>query len=104
LLHGEFFADLVCESGRACCEIFSFLDRGKATTVNFAAVTTGAQLSWFLGLIGLFGPLTLAKADTRAAAVLVDEFDAPSRKSIPDCLDCSTRYLASFLFKIHDGR
>jgi hypothetical protein len=24
----------------------------------------------------LFGPLTLAKADTRAAAVLVDEFDA----------------------------
>jgi len=40
LLHGEFFADLVCESGRACCEIFSFLDRGKATTVNFAGVTT----------------------------------------------------------------
>jgi pimeloyl-ACP methyl ester carboxylesterase len=36
----EFFADCVCESGRACCEIFfSFLDRGKATTVNFAAVT-----------------------------------------------------------------
>lgn len=37
----EFFADLVCESGRAYCEIFiSFLDRGNATTVNFAAVTT----------------------------------------------------------------
>jgi hypothetical protein len=27
-------------------------------------------------LLGLFGPLTLAEADTRAAAVLVDEFDA----------------------------
>jgi pimeloyl-ACP methyl ester carboxylesterase len=37
----EFLADLVCESGRAYCElIFPFLDRGKATTVNFAAVTT----------------------------------------------------------------
>lgn len=37
----EFFADLVCESGRAYCEIvFPYLDRGKATTVNFAAVTT----------------------------------------------------------------
>ena len=37
----EFFADLVCESGRAYCEAaFPFLDRGKATTVNFAAVTT----------------------------------------------------------------
>jgi pimeloyl-ACP methyl ester carboxylesterase len=37
----EFFADLVCESGRAYCEmLFSYLDRGKATTVNFAAVTT----------------------------------------------------------------
>ena len=36
----EFFADLVCESGRAYCEIgFPYLDRGKATTVNFAAVT-----------------------------------------------------------------
>jgi len=29
-----------------------------------------------LGLLGSFGLLTLAKADTRAAAVLVDEFDA----------------------------
>lgn len=37
----EFFADLVCESGRAYCEfVFPFLDRGKATTVNFAAVMT----------------------------------------------------------------
>ena len=37
----EFFADLVCESGRAYCELaFGFLDRGKAATVNFAAVTT----------------------------------------------------------------
>ena len=37
----EFFADLVCESGRAYCEAaFPYLDRGKATTVNFAAVTT----------------------------------------------------------------
>jgi pimeloyl-ACP methyl ester carboxylesterase len=36
----ELFADLVCESGRACCELFSFLDRGKASTVDFAAVTT----------------------------------------------------------------
>jgi hypothetical protein len=30
----------VCESGRAYCEICWFLDRGKASTVNFAAVTT----------------------------------------------------------------
>jgi pimeloyl-ACP methyl ester carboxylesterase len=37
----EFFADLVCESGRAYCElIFPFLDQDKATTVNFAAVQT----------------------------------------------------------------
>jgi pimeloyl-ACP methyl ester carboxylesterase len=37
----ELFADFVCESGRAYCEIlFAFLDRGNATTVNFAAVTT----------------------------------------------------------------
>jgi hypothetical protein len=37
----EFFADLVCESGRAYCEMpFWYLDRGKAATVNFAAVTT----------------------------------------------------------------
>jgi pimeloyl-ACP methyl ester carboxylesterase len=37
----EFFADFVCESGRAYCEAaVPYLDRGKATTVNFAAVTT----------------------------------------------------------------
>jgi pimeloyl-ACP methyl ester carboxylesterase len=38
----EVFAELVvCESGRAYCElVFPYLDRGKATTVNFAAVTT----------------------------------------------------------------
>ncbi len=37
----EFFADFVCESGRAYCEMaFPYLDRGKATTVNFAAVAT----------------------------------------------------------------
>ena len=37
----EVFADLVCESGRAYCELgFPYLDRGKATTVNFVAVTT----------------------------------------------------------------
>jgi pimeloyl-ACP methyl ester carboxylesterase len=36
-----FFADLVCDSGRAYCEIvFPFLDRGNATTVDFATVTT----------------------------------------------------------------
>jgi pimeloyl-ACP methyl ester carboxylesterase len=36
----EFFSELVCESGRAYCEMFfAYLDRGKATTVNFAAVT-----------------------------------------------------------------
>jgi pimeloyl-ACP methyl ester carboxylesterase len=36
----EFFADFVCESGRAYCEIlFPYLDRGNAITVNFAAVT-----------------------------------------------------------------
>ena len=34
-----------------------------------------AQLSSWV-LLGLFGPLTLAKADARAAAVLVDELDA----------------------------
>jgi pimeloyl-ACP methyl ester carboxylesterase len=34
------FSDLVSDSGRAYCEIFWFLDRGKAATVNFAAVTT----------------------------------------------------------------
>jgi pimeloyl-ACP methyl ester carboxylesterase len=37
----EVFAELVSESGRAYCEIvFPYLDRGKATTVNFAAVTS----------------------------------------------------------------
>ena len=36
----EVFAELVaCESGRAYCEmVFWYLDRGKATTVNFAGV------------------------------------------------------------------
>jgi hypothetical protein len=34
-----------------------------------------ARKSWFF-LLGLFGPLTLAQADTQAAAVLVDEFEA----------------------------
>ena len=37
----EFFADFVCEAGRAYCElVFPFLDRGNATTIDFAAVTT----------------------------------------------------------------
>lgn len=37
----EFFADLVCESGRAYCELlFPYLDRGKAATVDFSTVTT----------------------------------------------------------------
>jgi pimeloyl-ACP methyl ester carboxylesterase len=37
----EFFADLVCEPGRAFCEMFfPSLDRAKATAVDFAAVTT----------------------------------------------------------------
>ncbi|MEE6168106.1 MULTISPECIES: alpha/beta hydrolase [unclassified Mycolicibacterium] len=37
----DIFADLVCDSGRAYCEIvFPFLDRGDATTVDFGAVTT----------------------------------------------------------------
>lgn len=35
----EFFAGLVCESGRAYCEmVFPFLDRGRATTVDYTAV------------------------------------------------------------------
>jgi pimeloyl-ACP methyl ester carboxylesterase len=37
----EVFADLVCDSGRAYCElVFPFLDRGEATTVNFAGVAS----------------------------------------------------------------
>jgi pimeloyl-ACP methyl ester carboxylesterase len=37
----EVFADLVCESGRVHCEIgFPRLDRAKAATVNFAAITS----------------------------------------------------------------
>jgi pimeloyl-ACP methyl ester carboxylesterase len=37
----ELFADFACESGRAYCEmVFWYLDRGKATTVNFAGVTS----------------------------------------------------------------
>lgn len=37
----EFYAGLVCESGRAYCElVFPFLDRGKAATVDFSTVTT----------------------------------------------------------------
>lgn len=37
----EFFGQLVCESGRAFCEIFfPFADRAKAANVNFAAVPT----------------------------------------------------------------
>jgi pimeloyl-ACP methyl ester carboxylesterase len=36
----EFFTDWVCESGRAYCEmVFPHLDRGKATTIDVAAVT-----------------------------------------------------------------
>ncbi|MGE2816086.1 alpha/beta hydrolase [Mycobacterium heidelbergense] len=37
----EVFAGMVAESGRAYCEIvFPFLDRGKSTAVDFAAVTS----------------------------------------------------------------
>jgi pimeloyl-ACP methyl ester carboxylesterase len=37
----DFFDELVCESGRAYCELFfPYLDRGNAITVDFAAVTT----------------------------------------------------------------
>jgi pimeloyl-ACP methyl ester carboxylesterase len=37
----EFFADLVCESGRAYCEmLLAFVKLSKATVVDFAAVTT----------------------------------------------------------------
>ncbi len=41
-IHGHVAAsELVCESGRAYCDLaFPFLDWGKAATVNFAAVTT----------------------------------------------------------------
>jgi pimeloyl-ACP methyl ester carboxylesterase len=36
----EVFAELVCESGRVLCELgFPWLDRAKAATVNFAAIT-----------------------------------------------------------------
>jgi hypothetical protein len=35
-----------------------------------------ASLLFRSDLFGLLGPLTLAEADTRAAAVLVDELDA----------------------------
>jgi pimeloyl-ACP methyl ester carboxylesterase len=37
----QLYSELVCESGRAYCELaFPNLDRHKAATVNFAAVTT----------------------------------------------------------------
>jgi pimeloyl-ACP methyl ester carboxylesterase len=37
----ELYAELVCGSGRYLCEVsFSRLDRGKAATVDFAAITT----------------------------------------------------------------
>jgi pimeloyl-ACP methyl ester carboxylesterase len=37
----ELYSDLVCESGRVYCEMaFWFLDRDRATRVDFAAVTT----------------------------------------------------------------
>lgn len=37
----ELYSDLVCESGRVYCELaFWFLDRNRATWVDFAAVTT----------------------------------------------------------------
>jgi hypothetical protein len=39
-------------------------------------VRFAARKCWLFWLLGLFGPLTLAETDTRAAAVLVDEFDA----------------------------
>jgi pimeloyl-ACP methyl ester carboxylesterase len=37
----ELFAGLVCDSGRVMCEVgFSWLDRNKAATVNYSAITT----------------------------------------------------------------
>ena len=37
----ELYADLVCDSGRVYCEMaFTWLDRAKAASVDFAAVTT----------------------------------------------------------------
>jgi len=41
-----------------------------------------------LGLLGSFRLLTLAKADTRAAAVLVDELDARLFKGTSDFIRC----------------
>lgn len=37
----ELFAGLVCDSGRVLCEVgFPWLDRAKAATVNYSAITT----------------------------------------------------------------
>jgi hypothetical protein len=46
-----------------------------ATCIHPAAGMVVVVLATDCCLLGLFGPLALAKADTRAAAILVDEFD-----------------------------
>ena len=61
----EVFSELVaCESGRSYCEMgFPYLDRGKATTVDFAAVTTPV-----LAIGGEYDRLVPPKVARRTAA------------------------------------
>jgi hypothetical protein len=49
----------------------------------------------------LFGPLTLAEADTRAAAVLVDEFDPQSEDQLIKSLRGAAAFVMWFALELH---
>jgi hypothetical protein len=52
----------------------------------------------------MFWPLTIAQAHSRAAAILVDEFDPGAYESPTNCFDRFGCHLPSLLFEIHDRR
>ena len=56
--------------------------------------------SAFFRLFRLLRPLALAQSHARAAAVLVDEFDAGTLEGFTDSLNRLTRYWPSGPFKI----
>jgi len=70
--------------------------RNEAENATAANAGIGSDFAvrkcWFLGLLGSFGLLTLEKAHARAAAVLVDEFDACALKGLlQDNQGCTSR-------------
>jgi len=54
-------------------------------------------------LFGFFWPLTIAKSNTRTAAVLVDELDAGRLERSPNNIECRGPRLTTCSLKLMDG-